>query len=449
MTDQNEDRHALQARLVGLLKFPGESPSTDYKEAKAFSPKDDFGIKLVKHILGMANSGGGHLVIGYSERNEKLEPDPAMNDGVTASYDSTSLSQTIGSFVRGEEKPTVVVEKVPYDGQHYPIVCVQEFSRNPFFCRSTVDGADEKPILRQGALYVRDQHTRTVEVASPAQWEQLISRCVRKRQSEMLDAFGRVLSELRSGERREETTYIKDFETVVARERVSARQRLAQENVPVAGWYCWHAPVDPHGPFNPKQLRDAAERAVRHSTGLPIGLTCIGDNRVAADQDGLRMQYAFRDISPQLLFFFEDWFLHERGGFFLYRSHDGAGQSPPYVSWTRRIWDIAEALDHCLALYEALDVDMQTEMHFSLTHEGLMDVPLICTDPHRMWIRDDVCKIEQVNSSWNGTLATLQARRKELTLKLCQELFIRFDFCDLSDGVIAEVYDKYAKSRVG
>ena len=57
-------------------------------------------------------------------------------------------------------------------------------------------------------------------------------------------------------------------------------------------------------------------------------------------------------------------------------------------------------------------------------------------------------KIEKVNSSWNGTLATLQATRKELTLKLYQELFIRFDFCEFGDAVIVKVYDKYAESRV-
>ncbi len=50
-----------------LLSHPGERQEVDYKESHAFAPDDEFSLKLVKHIHGMANGGGGWLVIGFSE----------------------------------------------------------------------------------------------------------------------------------------------------------------------------------------------------------------------------------------------------------------------------------------------------------------------------------------------------------------------------------------------
>jgi len=451
MTDQDNERPELQERLYAMLEFPDENASTDYKEAKAFcSKKNDFAAKLVKHILAMANFGGGYLVIGYSERNGKLKPDPKMTDKVTGSYDPTSLSQFVGKHVRGEEKPHLTIEKVVYHEHSYPIICIEGFPRNPFFCGSGKMGEDNKPILKEGALYVRDQHTRTVSLASPAQWEELISRCIQKRKSDMLGAFGKILSEIQSGEPHEETHYLKKFESLVTRERDSARKQLEKNNVAIAGWYCWHSPIDPSEHFDVKQLRDAAERSVRPNTGRPMGLTRRGNKTVVPVTDGLRMHYTVTNRFADYPISFEHWFLHNRGGYFLYRFFPRTkDEATVAVNWGVRVWSIGEAIDHCLALYEALDVDMNTEIHFSLVHEGLEDGYLTCSEnSSRMLPRRYTCKIESVPSSWNGSLATLRATRKDLTVKLSQELFTRFDFCDLSNKVLCEVYDEYAKSRI-
>jgi len=52
------------------LEYPAESKDTDYKSAIEFKEKNDFSAKLVKHILGFANSGGGLLIIGYNESED-------------------------------------------------------------------------------------------------------------------------------------------------------------------------------------------------------------------------------------------------------------------------------------------------------------------------------------------------------------------------------------------
>ena len=50
-----------------LLTSPGERQDVEYKSSIPFDDNTAFGLRLVKHILGMANIGGGWIVIGYED----------------------------------------------------------------------------------------------------------------------------------------------------------------------------------------------------------------------------------------------------------------------------------------------------------------------------------------------------------------------------------------------
>ena len=54
--------------LRELLLYPAESKAVEYKAAVKFSKNTDFAAKLVKEILALANSGGGHIIIGFKEQ---------------------------------------------------------------------------------------------------------------------------------------------------------------------------------------------------------------------------------------------------------------------------------------------------------------------------------------------------------------------------------------------
>ena len=65
-----------------LLTSPGEHQHVEYKSAIPFDDDTAFGLRLIKHILGMANVGGGWLVIGYED--ETLQSDPNHSQEITA-----------------------------------------------------------------------------------------------------------------------------------------------------------------------------------------------------------------------------------------------------------------------------------------------------------------------------------------------------------------------------
>ena len=98
MTTNTNDEAAFRQ---ALLTSPGERPEVEYKSAVPFDDNTEFGLKLIKHILGMANAGGGWIVVGYEDDN--LQPDASHSKEIAATYDTTRLSDTANRYVeRGQ-----------------------------------------------------------------------------------------------------------------------------------------------------------------------------------------------------------------------------------------------------------------------------------------------------------------------------------------------------------
>ena len=165
----------------------------DYKTSAAFRLDDSFSLKLIKHIHGFANSGGGWLVIGYLESEDQgLTLDPSHTDSICASYDPTVVSQQVASsLARGQQiRITLHLEVHPDTGLRHPIIQVEGFQRTPCVCRSDRVASDTgEQILRQTDVYVRRPGAETSRVSTPQDWEELIDRCVRLRRDELLSEF--------------------------------------------------------------------------------------------------------------------------------------------------------------------------------------------------------------------------------------------------------------------
>ena len=181
-----------------LLISPGERAEVDYKSSVPFDGDDQYTLKLIRHIQGMANANGGWLVIGFNGTPPK--PDPNHTDGVCSSYDPTDVSNHVNSFVaRGQRiRLTVYFELHPETDVRYPLIRVDGFEHLPYVCRSDREATDtHKKILRKGAVYLRRPSAETSEVSTPEDWEDLINRCVRLRRDGFLNEFRDLIEQLR------------------------------------------------------------------------------------------------------------------------------------------------------------------------------------------------------------------------------------------------------------
>lgn len=174
-----------------LLEHPGESNKADYKSAVEFKEDEEFSIKLVRNILGFANSGGGYLVIGFKDSDLML--DPNLTDAITSSYDTTRLSQYVNSHISNAEKVTLVVRKEPKNGKVIPIIFIHPFNKYPYFSSDKAQRKGFGQILKENSLYYRDEAAKTTQLINEIQFKKVIDLCVRNRHDEILREFTELL----------------------------------------------------------------------------------------------------------------------------------------------------------------------------------------------------------------------------------------------------------------
>ncbi len=83
--------------------------------------------------------------------------------------------------------------KIQHAGKSYPIISVEGFTDSPFFCGKEYVDSNSKPILREGAVYVRDPAAKTVLIAGPKHWDVILKRAVSHRQTELVDQLRSLL----------------------------------------------------------------------------------------------------------------------------------------------------------------------------------------------------------------------------------------------------------------
>jgi len=198
MTIEPADAAPFRERL---LLSPGERQDIDYKSSRPFDSDDSFTLKLIRHILGMGNTGGGWLVIGYSQDGGNLVVDTSHDENTASTYEPTRLSQTANSYVARGQRIILNVYQEPHPttGIRHPLIQVIGFAQAPYVCRSSKAAADTgEQILRQGAVYVRRPGAETSELSTAADWEEIISRCVRLRRDEFLGEFTELFERMMS-----------------------------------------------------------------------------------------------------------------------------------------------------------------------------------------------------------------------------------------------------------
>lgn len=435
------------------LTHPGEAPEVDYKAAKLFKADDDFALDLVRHILGMANAGGGAIVVGFKEDHaKKPQPDPLMDDTIVASYDASQLASYVEKHVRGTDKAKVRIFKEPHGGRNYPIIEIEGFERTPYFCRSTKQDSTGKEVLRDGALYFRTDSARTVQIAGPSEWEKLIAICVQRRQDEFLGRFSALMEQMGFGKPSGPGGFPKargdEALARLAREGVAVvEQELTRHDFPRAYFEGVHSPAgDSRWPAD--LLLAAAERSKLHRSGWPIGVVLHGERGPRPTTRGIEASI-YSDVIRRS---YDYWRLDRDGGFYFARTYqedslDNA--APGTILWFDiRIWRIAETFEHAAALYRELGVSPSDPIRVHIRHAGLRGRLLTSSDPMRNTFLERRSTEDEITWSGEVTQDQIKAQLKDLVRSVCEELYLLFDFFRPVDAVYDEILANYLASRV-
>lgn len=438
--------------LKSLVEYPEETAEAEYKSALPFDSKSDFGAKLVKHILGQSNAGGGYLVIGFREDAQgKLIPDSALDENVTRSYETTRLCQSTDSFVTKGQRVQLQVHKIEFQGKTYPIISVRGFEESPLFCSKDFAGQDGKPILREGAIYIRDAAAKTVTVAGAEQFGVLLKLAVERRKAEIIQQVRALLDGSQQpvpSAANEEPQNDKDMKAWVEAESTTAVTKM-RESMPGASAYIQvtHHLVIPSETWPQQELAASAQRAVCHNTGWPMGVV-LSKPEVAPKpmKDGIRTIIHSTFLGEM----FDYWTLGRDGRYFFLRTlaEESTDRGKNKIFFDTRIWDCAEALVHCDRLYRELGVLGDAEISISITHRGLAGRTLSVASRNRpmAWER----KSEEDEVTWHKRvpLTAIETNLEALVGEATGELFTVFEYWHPDPSVLKSVLQEFLNSRV-
>jgi hypothetical protein len=181
MADQN-------AELEGLLREPREAPDIEVKEWLDLS-SNEHRAALAKEIIALANQGGGFVLIGFAEDDEGQFQPAADRPPSLSAWAQDSVQEIVAKYVEPPFQCRVEHVAHPVTKLVYPIINVPGGHRVPIKAKSgspDKKGAPDNKKLVANRVYVRRHGPASEEPQTPAEWDELLERCLRNRRTELL-----------------------------------------------------------------------------------------------------------------------------------------------------------------------------------------------------------------------------------------------------------------------
>jgi len=435
--------------LKDKLDYPAETKDIEYKSAVKFDEQTDFAMKLVKHILGFANSGGGYLVIGFKEEPGKIpKPDPAITDDIVASYEVTRLCQHVEKYLSGQDRIKIEVPKIPSSkGVIYPIISIGRFSEHPFVCtRDYISKSTGETILEAGQIYIRTEGARTLTVKAPSEWRQLIKECIKASQ------------EIEAKRPTEETEgqWEKLFSAWIKNENDNAMSEMKSAGF-TEGFYKFVIRV-PYGidQIDNTTLLEIATRSECHNTGWPIGVVMTRpEYKPVSLADGIRaIIKGIRSIVSNINEF-DYWALNNRGHFFFIRSQEEDATyrqelaiGNKFLSFDVAIWRISEIISYTSNLCAELNLKQSDKIRLTLSYEGLGGRALSVSSPRRVpLITARTCTVDKYEKNLELEVADIMPKLKDHVYQIAVGLFGLLDFYKPDRAIVDSIVDEFLNSR--
>lgn len=210
----------------------------------------------------------------------------------------------------------------------------------------------------------------------------------------------------------------------------------------------------PNSPINRTQaeLLSAAKSAVGHTYGWPIGLVLDGreDARPRPTRDGIVAVIEYEGS-------FDYWALATNSDFYtLTALREDRRRPPPSLSsdcgaicFDLQIVRVTDALLHCSNLYRALGAGAGARVDLTIRHGGLRGRTLEASSLLRQLSTSKKNVTEDaVASSVSFRLGNLEAEIVGLVKRLCDPLFVVFDFQSFSDEVYGGIVLDFIAGRI-
>ena len=191
-------------------------------------------------------------------------------------------------------------------------------------------------------------------------------------------------------------------------------------------------------------MLQAAEGAPLRTSGWPIGIVFENKDefRPRPRADGIAAEITTEDS-------YDYWALRRNGDFYLFQTlSEDRSRRRGTILFDIRIMRVTETLLYCLRLYSHLGVSATDPVNIGIRH-GLLRGRILGASGSRYMVREGPSTTEkEVYSEIHVSQSRIESDLVELVKALTKELFVLFDFFEVSDAVYSELVNNFVAGKV-
>ena len=225
------------------------------------------------------------------------------------------------------------------------------------------------------------------------------------------------------------------------RHRLIAIQALAKfgrEGFMEVNHICLNASVE----RSQTELLAAAKQSAVPTFGWPIGLVLENreESRPRPTNEGI---VARVDGGTT----FDYWTLAKNGDFYTLRSLFEDERAEMAVFFNTRIVQVTEALLYAVDLYKSLGVELNASIGITIRHGGLRGRELTATTNRVWWQPTKNLYEDEVSATVTFKLGTFEGNAVDLVKRLCEPLFVLFDFAEIRDETYQQIVTDFINGK--
>lgn len=426
----------INSRFEDWLISPTETLDFEVKGWLDLSEAESRGT-VAKAMIALENHGGGFLLIGFTEDQGRLIPDPNRPASLSQ-YGTDEINAIIKKCAEPSFHAHVTFQKHPETGEEFPLVRVTGASKVPVrSCSATPNGK-----LKENLYYIRRTGPASEAPMDGAEWNALIRRCVLNQRSEIIDLLRSFIPSVAPGNLQaivDERAALNHFASNSFGRWSAINDALPAEDPSKIkhGWFSFACQIVGQSKGLPPNLILQSVEQLRKYTGWPIFVALhqpenkpyLKDGAIEASLTKLKMP------SPAHADF---WRIHPEGYFYVLRGyqeddHEALAQTRNArapgtgLDLTLPVWRVAEFLLRSEELGRAM-FDDGFSMLVRCEWFGLQGRELFIFNPRRMLFDGHQCATNDVMTEGSFPQAAITDALPDVVKRLTADLYQYFNF---------------------
>lgn len=437
-----------EQRIQELIDQLRESEFVEVKNWLGGLHQNEEKSTLAKEIIALANSGGGHIFIGFDDDNvhghEPIEP---QQDEANA-FSQDSISALVHRYCTPAIQCSVEMYRQTGRDIRHPVISVPAAVRVPVFAARQ---SPDNRTLTNGTVYVRRAGGNSEPCRSQDDWERLLERLVHSRQDQRGNAIRNVLNPRDEFSQVGPLEILSDWQNASRAARLELLDRLG-EGHPLRleqGHYEVAFMIDPfRDPDIALLKRRLDQDRPRYSGWAPF--VCLHGGHASPRPMGNVIQAWLvedNEIDPNP-FSSDFWRLSVDGKGYQVRAMEedatdyGSNLMPrpyrPGFDWVLPVYRVAEVLK----LIEWLGLTFSTKearFHFQVTYHGMNGRRLTNHNLRYMLEQGAEAHQDVISSQISGTIEEIALNIEEMVFSMLRPVFSQFSFTELPRVLVDNV----------